>query len=86
MHKLEISLETCNNGKEFSLTHLKLEAFNDLKTFLPHTSNFNVETLNKLKNSLPHTFSNFNVEIFNKSKNFFTHDFNLKLKDFIITK
>jgi hypothetical protein len=80
LHKLEISLKTCNNGKEFSLTHLKLEAFNNFKTSLPHTSKLNVETLNNSKNFLAHTFSNFNIETFNKLKNFLPHTFNLKLE------
>jgi hypothetical protein len=57
LHKLEISLETCNNGKEFSLTHLKFEVLYNLKTYFQHTSNFNVETFNNLKNFLPHTFN-----------------------------
>jgi hypothetical protein len=49
MHKLEISLETCNNCKELFLTHLKLEAFNNSKTSLSHSSNFKVETFKKLE-------------------------------------
>ncbi len=31
LHKYEIWLENCNIDKEFALTHLKLEAFNNLK-------------------------------------------------------
>jgi len=80
LHKFEISFETCNNGKHFSLTHLKLEDFNNLKAFLPHTSNFNIKTFNNSKNSFPHTFSNFNVETFNKSKNSLPHTWNLKIR------
>jgi hypothetical protein len=49
MHKLEISLQTYNIGEELSLTHLKLEAFNKLKTSLPHMSNFKVEIFQKFK-------------------------------------
>jgi hypothetical protein len=80
LHKFEISLETCDNGKELSSTYLKLETFNNLKASLPHTSNFNVETFNNLKNSFPHTFSNFNVETLSNLKNSLPHTFNLKLE------
>ncbi len=33
LHKFEIWFETCNIGKKFFLTHLKLKAFNNLKNF-----------------------------------------------------
>jgi hypothetical protein len=61
LHKLEISFETYNNCKYLCLAHLKLEAFNNLKTSLPQTSNFNVETFNILKNSFTHTW-NLNIQ------------------------
>ncbi len=60
LHKIEIWLETWNNGKKLFLTHLKFEAFNNLKlstiwkTFFHTFSNFNIETLNKSNNSIPH--------------------------------
>jgi hypothetical protein len=72
LHKLEICLETCRIGKKLSLTHLKLNPFNNLKNF-SNSSNFNVETFNNSKNSLPHTFSNFNVENFKNLRNSPSH-------------
>jgi hypothetical protein len=61
LHKFKISFETYNNCKYLYLAHLKLEAFNNLKTSLPQTSNFNVETFNILKNSFTLTW-NLNIQ------------------------
>jgi hypothetical protein len=67
LHKLEISLQTCNNGEELFLTHLKFEAFNKLKASFPHTSNFKVETFKNLKNVLSH------LRTYNNLKKSFPH-------------
>ncbi len=76
LHKLEISFEIYNNGKN-SLRHLKFNAFNNWKTFLPHTSNFQwVEELSSTH------FSNLKVGILNTSKNFLPNTFTLKLDTF----
>jgi len=77
--KSEIWLETCNIGKKLSLTHLKLEAFKNLKN-LSYTHfklhHWNSQQLEELSST---HFSNFNVETFNNLKNSLSHTLNLKL-------
>ncbi len=71
LHKSAIWLETYKIGKKLSLTHLKLEAFNNLKILscTPQTSTLKLSTTW----TFFHTFSNLNIETFNNLKNILPH-------------
>jgi len=66
LHKLEISLETCNNGN-FFFWHTWNFTLSTVRSPFFHT----LQTFNESKNSLPHTFWNFKVEILTTWKTFF---------------
>jgi hypothetical protein len=64
--KFDLKLVTLT--KNFTLTHLKLEAFNNLKNLSCTLSQTSTLQLTTIRRSLFHTFSNLNVESLNNSK------------------
>jgi hypothetical protein len=81
LHKLEILVETCNNGKYLCLAHLKLEAFNNLKTFF--SSNLKLQHWNfqQFEKTPFHTL--FQTSMFKLStnwRNFLPHTWNLNIQ------
>jgi hypothetical protein len=70
LHKLEILVETCNNGKYLCLAHLKLEAFNNLKTSFSTNLKLQRWNFEQFEKTPFHTFSNLNIQTFNKLKKF----------------